>query len=294
MFPGASPDRRTVVRVSVDEQVTLFVHSSLPDLPPQRETGIPAKLIDASPCGVRVRHTEISLGGRGSALLHCTARMIPVHAVWTANLGRFFETGFLTEEALLLARLRAGETDALLPLMRPYLAQIKSAIRSIVRDATDAEDVLQESLLKVIAHATQFHPGQSFKAWLLQIATHEALKLLRSKKRRLQFIQTWADDDDAEIYACCVDLRGSPADALRSAEYEAAFSAALGSLDEIYKQVFILRQIQRRSMAEIATELGINIDTANTRLHRARLRLYFQLQNICPSPGSSRAKVAAR
>lgn len=290
MSPGASPDRRNAIRVSVDEQVTLFLHRNLQAFADQNQTGIPAKLIDASPCGVRVRHTQTGLEPGTSAIMHRNARITPVHAVWSVNLGRFFETGFLTQEAHLLVRVRAGETEALLQLLKPHLPQIKSAIRSIVRDATDAEDAMQESLLKIIVHANQFHPGQSFKAWVLQIATHEALKLIRSKKRRLRFTEVWVDDQDEENAAACVDLRGSPADALKSMEYEAAFSAALGSLDEIYRRVFILRQVQQRSMAEIAAELGINIDTANTRLHRARLRLYLQLQDICPAPGLSRAK----
>jgi RNA polymerase sigma-70 factor (ECF subfamily) len=267
--------------VSVDEQVTLFLHRSLPEFSEQKQTGIPAKLIDASPCGVRVRHTQTGLQTSMSALVHSATKVVPVRAIWTTRLGPFLETGFLTEEAFLLGRLQAGETETLLPLLKPHLPQIKSAIRSIVRDATDAEDALQECLLKVIAHANQFHRGQSFKAWVLQIATHEALKAIQRNKRRLQFTVQIADGEGSGRDTDFIDPRGSPADELEFKELEAEFLSALGSLGDIYKRVFILRQIHELSMAEVAAELDIKVDTANTRLHRARMCLYRQLQEIC-------------
>lgn len=277
MSPGASPDRRTVVRLPVSEQVTLLIDGSTQNFP--------AKLLDTSPCGARLRHEVFGLDGDPVAIVEPSSKMTRVRPVWTAVCGGMLETGFMTEEAFLIAALQAGDNDALVPLLSPYMRQLRTAIKSIVHDRADAEDVMQESVLKVLLHATQFHPGQSFKAWLLQIGIHEALKLQRQNRRRVQF--TMRHEDEAqpqEELPGFIDPAGSPADAMAWKELEEAFSAALRSMDGLYSQVFILRQIREMTMAEIAAELGIKIDTANTRLHRARLRLYGHLQEMCPFP----------
>src|SRR6185503_4860818 len=187
-------------------------------------------------------------------------------------------------------KLRAGQSEALLPLLSHHLQKLKTAIRSITRGQADEEDILQDCLLKVIQHASQLRPGYSFRAWLLQIATHEALKAMQRNKRRLRFTVQISDDDQSGEGPDFIDPRGSPADALEFKELEAEFLSALGSLDEIYKRVFILRQIQELSMAEVASKLDIKVDTANTRLHRARTSLYRQLQQACHNSSSNGGK----
>jgi RNA polymerase sigma-70 factor (ECF subfamily) len=216
-----------------------------------------------------------------TAIVDSSLQKFRVCPVWTQAIGDFVETGFLTEEALLINRLRSGENEALLPLLSLHLQKLKTAIRSITRGQADEEDILQECLLKVIQHASQLRPGHSFRAWLLQISTHEALKAIHRNKRRMQFTVQISAEDEFDEVTDFVDPRGSPADALEFKELEAEFLSALGALDEIYKRVFILRQIRQLSMAEVAAELEIKIDTANTRLHRARMCLYDQLQEVC-------------
>jgi RNA polymerase sigma-70 factor (ECF subfamily) len=280
MLPDASPDRRTLVRVSADEQVTLFF-----PLNTQRGT---ARLVDTSSCGSRIRHQMATMNIGSSFSLQSASLSKHMRAVWTRQHDGFHETGLITDEAFLITRLLAGENEALVPLLAPHMRQVKAAIHSILRNHADAEDVLQNSVLKVMAHAGQFHPGNSFKAWLLQIATHEALKLAQRKKQRARLappllLQVRGDEEMPDW----VDPAASPADELASKEFEAAFSAAVQSLNEIYKQIFILRQIRELSMPEIAAELGITLETAYTRLHRARLLVYLQLQHICPRRGDA-------
>jgi len=287
MFPGASPDRRAVVRLPSRGQVTVVLQDA--------SQIFPAALVDMSPCGGRVRYKVGEFPRAMTAVVDSSLQEHRVYPIWTQTTGDFVETGFLTEEAALINRLRAGETAALLPLLSLHLQKLKTAIRSITRGQADEEDILQECLLKVIQHAWQLRPGHSFRAWLLQIATHEALKAIQRNKKRLRFTVQISDGDDCGEGTDCIDPRGSPADALEFKELEAEFLSALESLDEIYKRVFILRQIQDLSMAEIAAELDINVDTANTRLHRARMCLYDQLQEICHNglPIKSRSLLAS-
>lgn len=273
MSPGASPDRRTVVRLPVSEHVTLLINGS--------SQNFPAQLLDTSPCGARVRHEIFGLDRDSTAIIEPSSRAIRLRPVWTKVHKDVLETGFMTEEAFLIACLREGNNEALVPLLSPYLRQVKTAIKAIVHQRADAEDVMQETVLKVLLHSTQFHLGQSFKAWLLQIAINEALKLSRRNKRRLDFKSSrFEENQTQDELLCFVDPAASPADAVACKELEGALSSALGSMDKIYRQVFILRQMQEKTMLEIATQLGINLDTANTRLHRARLRLYGRMREV--------------
>ena len=287
MFPAASPDRRAVVRLPSSAQVTVILQNT--------SQVFPVALVDTSPCGGRVRYKIGAFPGLMTAVVDSSLEKHRVFPVWTKTIGDSVETGFLTEEAWLIHRLRGGENEALLPLLALHLQKLKTVIRSVTRGQADEEDILQECLLKVIQHAGQLRPGHSFRAWLLQIATHEALKAIQRNKRRLHFTVQIPDDNGFGEGTDFVDPRGSPADALEFKELEAEFLSALGSLDEIYKRVFILRQIHELSMAEIAAELEIKIDTANTRLHRARMCLYDQLQEACHngSPMKSRSLLAS-
>lgn len=287
MSPGASPDRRAVVRLPSLAQVTVVL---------QNGSQIdPVTLVDNSPCGGRVRYKVGEFPTPITAVVDSSLQEYRVYPVWTQTTGKIVETGFLTEEAAFINRLRSGETEALLPLLSLHQHKLKRAIRSITRGQADEEDILQECLLKVIQHTGQLRPGHSFRAWLLRIATHEALKAMQRNKKLLRFTVRISEDNEFREGMDFIDPRSSPADDLEFKELEVEFLSALQSLDEIYKRVFILRHIHELSMAEVAAELDIKIDTANTRLRRARMCLYRQLQEICQkgSPTKCRSLLAS-
>jgi RNA polymerase sigma-70 factor (ECF subfamily) len=272
MSPGASPERRALVRLPSRAEVTVVFEDG--------SQTFPVTLVDTSSCGGRVRYEAGEFPTPITALVDSSLQERRVYPIWTQTTGEIVETGFLTEEAF-INRLRSGETEALLPLLSLHQLKLKRAIRSITRGQADEEDIFQECLLKVIQHTGQLRPGHSFRAWLLRIATHESLKAIQRNKRRLRFTVRIADDDGSGEETDFIDPRGSPSDALEFKELEAEFLSALGSLDEIYKSVFILRQLHELSMAEVAAELHIKVDTANTRLRRARMCLYDQLREAC-------------
>jgi len=273
MSPGASPERRALVRLPSRAEVTVVFEDG--------SQTFPVTLVDTSSCGGRVRYEAGEFPTPITALVDSSLQERRVYPIWTQTTGEIVETGFLTEEAAFINRLRSGETEALLPLLSLHQLKLKRAIRSITRGQADEEDIFQECLLKVIQHTGQLRPGHSFRAWLLRIATHESLKAIQRNKRRLRFTVRIADDDGSGEETDFIDPRGSPSDALEFKELEAEFLSALGSLDEIYKSVFILRQLHELSMAEVAAELHIKVDTANTRLRRARMCLYDQLREAC-------------
>jgi RNA polymerase sigma-70 factor (ECF subfamily) len=277
MTPGASLDRRAEVRLSVCEQVTLFIGRA--------EVSTPVELIDISPCGFHVRCSAASLPLAAVRSLQRGSETARVRAVWSREGSNGDEAGLLREEIYLIRCLRSGSRESLLQLVSPYSRSVQGVLRSILRNREDSEDVFQECLLKVMARIDQFHPGNSFRAWLVQIATNEALKYVRDNRKHRHSILDDLGLDEEEAFAACADPRQSPFADLERKEFQSELAEAIESLDEIYRRPFVMRDLEHLGMGEIAARLGINVDTANTRLHRARKRLRQMLGPNYRPPG---------
>lgn len=274
MVPGANPERRSEVRLFASEKITLFFRD---------QSSSPAELVDVSAFGFHVRYGASAFPPATLVRASQPQLRILIRAVWSRSSDAQIETG-LVEEGYFLRGLRAGDAESFLKLANPYMRSLRARIRCIVRDPAQSEDVMQETLLKALMHAGQFEPAHNFGAWLLQIATNEALKSLRRKRKfREAELPPSEDETGGELKFPAHNL--SPADMLERREFRAALASAANSLEETYLRVFLLRDIQGLGMAEVALKLGISIDAANTRLHRAHLRLRSELQRNFFAPG---------
>lgn len=272
MVLGASPDRRTGVRLSACQEVTLFLEDA--------SLEVTAEVVDVSPSGFRIRHSHSVLAPDMTVSFNNSTNGKGFHVVWTRNAGTLWEAGLLSDEAYQIRRVCSGDGELLMELVKPHMRGLRAVVFSIVHNHADTEDVVQEAMLKALAHIHQFHPGQSFRAWLLQIATNEAFKLVRKNRKHHSSGWILPDDDAEKLLAGLVDPHASPAEKLERKEFEKALAAALTSLGEIYRKVFVLRHVDELGVAEVAARLGINVATANTRLHRARLQMRDGLQQI--------------
>lgn len=268
MVPGANPERRSAIRFSANEKITVFFRD---------ETSTPAELLDVSTFGFHVRHGASSSPPSSLIRADQPQLKIVIRAIWSRNGGALIETG-LVEEGYFLHGLRTGDTESFLKLVNPYMQSVQRRIRSIVRDPAETEDVLQETLLKALLHAGQFRPTQSFGAWLCQIATNEALKHLRKERKYRETEIPAFGDEDEQAQLEFPDHHLSPAELLERREFHAALERATKVLEGSYLKVFLLRDIQGLSMSEVALKLGVSIEVASTRLHRAHLRLRGELQ----------------
>jgi RNA polymerase sigma-70 factor, ECF subfamily len=165
-------------------------------------------------------------------------------------------------------RIRKGERALFEVLMRRYNQRLFRAARSIVRDDAEAEDVMQDAYVRAYTHLEQFAGRASFATWLTKIAVYEALARLRRRGRFVDLEDTMpvlaSDAPDPERHAADREL-GS------------AMEAAVDTLPEAYRAVFMLRDVEGLSTADTAASLGIKEETAKTRLHRARTMLRGQL-----------------
>ena len=176
------------------------------------------------------------------------------------------------EDSALIKLTLAGQTECFTVLMDRHLAAIKRCIGSMVRNTTDAEDLLQEVLLKVWRHLSTFRSESSFRTWMTRVAVNEALQSYR-RKRRTSICQTLGDFDTF------ASPNESPLQSLARAEVTQAVRGAVAGLPAIYSQVLILREFEQLSTQEIARSLHSSNAAVKTRLFRGRLMLLAALQS---------------
>lgn len=193
------------------------------------------------------------------------------------------------EQESLIERVKAGEVDLFVELVRPLEQSIRLISCSILHNDADAEEIVQETLLKALAHLNQLRAGQCFKGWLLQIAVNEArMRLRRDRIYQREPTGTAVADPGAEptqfVPRDLADCRELPSLALERKELWAAVHRALGSIDPIYREVFVLRDMQHLTVSQTAVILRIGETSVTTRLHRARLLMREQLAPLFRRP----------
>lgn len=177
-------------------------------------------------------------------------------------------------EETLIQRIREGEQDLFYELIRPYERRLYSAAFAILRNQADAEDAAQEGMLKAFKHIRQFRAEARFSTWLIQITVNEAR--MRRRREHAHPVEPIVDREDAEgdyIPREFADWREIPSETLERKEIREKLAEALETLGRIYREVFVLRDMQHLSIEETAKALGISTASVKTRLLRARLML---------------------
>lgn len=180
-----------------------------------------------------------------------------------------------------VARVRGGDTAAFALLMRRHNQRLYRAVRAILRDDDDTEDVLQDTYMRAFRHLDQFQGRARFSTWLTRIAVHEALHR-RQRGARL----TRLDDVAAAIESPAPGPEADTADR----ELRRLLEASIDRLSDDFRTVFVLRDIEGLSTAEAAESLDIPEETVKTRLHRARRQLQGHINRAI---GESAAEVFA-
>ena len=178
-------------------------------------------------------------------------------------------------ELLLIERVCNGENDVFYELVRPYERAVFIAAFSILQNETEAEDVAQEAVVKAFEHLKSFRRESKFSTWLIQIAINEARMRLRKGRKHLYESTDEPLQDEAGEYMPkdYADWREIPSEALQRKELKQALQRAISNLAPIYREVFVLRDVQNINIAETARILGITEASVKTRLLRARLQM---------------------
>jgi RNA polymerase sigma-70 factor (ECF subfamily) len=169
----------------------------------------------------------------------------------------------LTDEEI-VARVCGGEGHLFEQLMRRHNQQVYRAVRAILRDEYESEDVMQDAYVRAYEHLGGFEGRSKFSTWLTRIALHEALARAR-RHRRFDSI------DDIETMPG--SFARSREQHTSDVEVQRLIERAVGTLPEHFRSAFVLRAVQGMSGAEVAQCLDLPEATVKTRLVRARARL---------------------
>ena len=191
--------------------------------------------------------------------------------------------GIGTEDAALVAALKAGSEEAFGILIAQYSRPLYSLIARSLHDPADAADITQEVFIKVFRSIGSFHGDASLRTWLYRIALREASNQRRwwSRHKRQEItIDAPGDstegersDDGMALSGLLMDGSGSPYDHAAQAEMKLRVEDALQQLPQAYRTVVILREMEGFGYDEIAEILDVPAGTVKSRLTRGRAAL---------------------
>lgn len=169
-------------------------------------------------------------------------------------------------------RVRAGDLDLFEVLMRRHNGRLYRAIRSILRDEAQTEEVMQESYVRAYAALADFAGRSQFSTWLIQIGVNEAIA--RARHARISPVQ---NEDLATL-----DVPAKTQDPERQVSTQQLLGLLEKAVDELpagYREVFVMRQVEGLSVAETALALDLSEEAVKTRAFRAHERLRTQLDS---------------
>ena len=161
--------------------------------------------------------------------------------------------------------------------MEQYRPAVTRYIRHLVRDAAEAEDLAQETLLRAYRQRTTLRDAAALESWLYQIATHVSIDRLRQRARTVER-QVNAPIEDLPI---ADRNRPSPLTIVQQTEMSECVQRYVADLSDAYKAVLLFHDVNGLTADEIAHLLQLPLTTVKMRLHRARRQLEAALNNAC-------------
>lgn len=208
------------------------------------------------------------------------------------------------DDAALVRLARHGEEGAVRTLVRRHNRRLFRVARSIVSDDAEAEDVVQEAYVRAFTSLGTFRGDAQFATWLTRIALNEALGRVRRNRPAadLAELDAVADRQGSLVMFPMTPVPANPEAELARSEVRRLLEEAVDRLPEIFRTVFVLRDVEGLSVEETAAQLSIRAETVKTRLHRARRlmraaiaeRLVASLGDLFPFDGDRCAGVADR
>ena len=178
------------------------------------------------------------------------------------------------DEVGLVRAAQSGETDAFGQIVRRYQRAVYRVAYGLTRNASDADDLAQETFVRAWQAIGRFRAGEPLYPWLARIAMNQAMTLFRRRKRRpetpleplLEAGRQWGGGED-------------PAHEAADRDHAVHLEAALAELSHEHQSVLVLRAVEGLSYDEIAGVLGVPAGTVMSRLSRARAELRARLKS---------------
>lgn len=194
------------------------------------------------------------------------------------------------DEAQMIASILAGDSHQFHQLIHPYERRLYVMALSMLRNEADAEDVAQEACLKAYRSLASFRADSKFGTWLVSITLNVARnRLRRNRLTHMESLDIPLNENGHVSPALLRDWREVPSEVLERAEVRLILRRAIVALPEIYREVFLLREVEELSIKEAAETLGVSEASVKVRLHRARMMLQKtlapELKGLVPQKG---------
>ncbi len=171
-----------------------------------------------------------------------------------------------------------GDKSAFETLIRRHEQRLFRHAMAMMRNRTDAQDVVQEAFMNAYRRLDGFRFDAQFSSWLHRIATNSALMKMRSRRRKPEVpLDLPGGDADESRERPVLDPAASALERVELDELGEQIRRAVDTLPSSYRAVFELADLQHKSMKEVAQDLALTVPNVKTRLHRARLRLRAEL-----------------
>jgi len=180
-------------------------------------------------------------------------------------------------DAELVARAQAKDFAAFEELLDRYEDKVFRLAYRFVRNETEAQEILQDTFLSIWRKLHTFKGDAQFSSWLYRVAANAALMRLRAQRRHPEIsteeLPVGYLDNNGQLPAIGENWARRPDDQLQSEELRDHIQQAVDALPELYRTVFLIRDVEGLSTEETAEVLNISVPTVKTRLHRARIAL---------------------
>jgi len=200
--------------------------------------------------------------------------------------------GIRTQEAAIVAELKAGSEEAYVWLIGEFHQPVYSLVYRIVADSADAADTTQEVFLKVFRGMGHFHGESSLKTWIYRIAIHEASNRRRwwfrhkAHETPMEAMTSSNEEGGLAIKDTLVDEGQSPFENAAHEEVRARVEEELRKVPEPYRTTIVLRDLEEMSYEEISEIMNVTLGTVKSRLTRGREALRQRLASYASELGA--------
>jgi RNA polymerase sigma factor (sigma-70 family) len=184
---------------------------------------------------------------------------------------------------MLVAAAQEGQDWAFAELCTRYSKRVSNTIYGVTKNREDAEDALQDSMMRAFMHLKQFDGRSSFATWFTRIGINSALMILRKKRIRLETsIDATAEGETWQVWQIA-DHAANPEQHFAGSEQALHLQRAIGRLPNALRTVVERGQMQGHSMKQIARNMGISIPATKSRLARAKVALRKTMVSTQPA-----------
>ena len=213
--------------------------------------------------------------------------------VFDVNIQNSIDVKESSDDELVEIYVLYSDETAFNELAERYSYKIRALAIKILRDASEAEEVVQDVLLILVQNICGFRGESKFSTWLYAISINEIKRRYRERSRKNGEVSIDGVVDINTLEEKIVQAHHNnhlknPEEIYINKEFTERFHEALEQIPEKYKEVFVLRDLKQHTNEEVATELGLSLAAVKSRIHRARHFIKINLSKEYGNPGCTK------